>query len=530
MESIPRTTPPAAGSSEPAGITTATSQTPEAASSEVVLEARSIVKNYGSTKALQGADLVLRAGKVHALMGENGAGKSTLVKILVGATAPSAGVIALHGRGVKFTGVSDAIAAGIVPIYQQSTLFPNLTVLEHLVAIESAALSGLTHFSGARRRRHARNMLDRIGLLVNLDQMVASLSLGEKQLLEIARGLGRDCKVLVLDEPTAALSQADANHLFLALRRLAAQGVAILYISHKTDEIHQIADEITVLRDGVSVIAAASVKSTSIQAIVNAMVGHTFNVREKNLPTVGAVLLELNRAARYPESPEVSVAIREREILGLAGLVGSGAAEIGAILAGVLPCARGNLLVNGRPLSRMGDRTAAVAAGIGYVPPDRIADGLFPGQTALRNASASVLAHLGRFGWLSQRTEYARLSRVFSGVTLTPNEPWRVVEEFSGGNQQKVLLARNLAVINVKALVLVEPTRGVDVGAREIIHEEIVRAARNGLAIALVSTDLEELTSLSHRIAIVRGGRIVEELPRFSSPAAVTKAMLGENR
>ena len=155
MESIPRTAPPAAGSSEPAGITTATSQTPETASSEVVLEARSIVKNYGSTKALQGADLVLRAGKVHALMGENGAGKSTLVKILVGATAPSAGVIALHGRGVKFTGVSDAIAAGIVPIYQQSTLFPNLTVLENLFAFETAALSGLTHFSGARRRRHA---------------------------------------------------------------------------------------------------------------------------------------------------------------------------------------------------------------------------------------------------------------------------------------------------------------------------------------------------------------------------------------
>jgi ABC-type sugar transport system ATPase subunit len=530
MESRPDKASPGVGSNSPTSTASATSEALDTPSSDVVLKARSIVKNYGSTKALQGADLVLGAGRVHALMGENGAGKSTLVRILVGATAPSAGTIALHGRTLKFNGVSDAIAAGIVPIYQQSTLFPNLTVLENLFAFETAALPGFVNFSSPRRRRLAQRMLDRIGLSVALDRAVGTLSLGEKQLLEIARGLGHDCKVLILDEPTAALSQADANRLFLALRRLAVQGVAILYISHKTDEIQQIADEITVLRDGVSVIAAAPLKSTSIQAIVNAMVGHTFSVGEKNLPAVGVPLLELDRAARYAGSPEVSVMVRACEILGVAGLAGSGAEEIGAILAGVLPCVRGNLLVNGRPLSRMGDRAVAVAAGIGYVPPDRIADGLFPGQMALRNASASALAHLGRFGWLNQRMEFTRLSRVLSAVTLTPNEPWRVIEEFSGGNQQKVLLARNLAVIEVKALVLVEPTRGVDVGAREIIHEEIVRAARNGLAIALVSTDLEELTSLSHRIAIVRGRRIVEELPRFSSPAAVAKAMLGESR
>jgi ABC-type sugar transport system ATPase subunit len=497
-------------------------------SSAWVLEARSVVKNYGSTKALQGADLVLHAGRIHALMGENGAGKSTLVKILVGATAPSAGTIRLHGRAVNFTGVADAIAAGIAPIYQQSTLFSNLTVLENLFAFETAALHGLADFNNAKRRCLAQSMLDRIGLTVELDRPVASLSLGEKQLLEIARGLGRECKVLVLDEPTAALSQADTSRLFATLRRLAEHGVAILYISHKTDEIQKIADEITVLRDGVSVLAAAPLKSTSIQSIVNAMVGHAFNVGEKRLPAVAAPMLTLERATRSIGDPEVSLVVRRSEILGIAGLAGSGAEDIGAILAGALPCVSGTLHIDGQPLSCLGDRPAAVAAGIGYVPPDRVANGLFPRQIALFNASASILHHLGRFGWIRRRKEWARLAQVLANVRLTPNEPWRLIEEFSGGNQQKVLLARNLALVDIKALILVEPTRGVDVGARDSIHEQIVRAARNGSAIVLVSTDLEELTSLAHRIAIVRGRRIAAELPHLSTPSDVAKAMLGD--
>jgi ABC-type sugar transport system ATPase subunit len=496
--------------------------------SEPVLEVRSVVKNYGSTRALQGADLVLRAGRIHALMGENGAGKSTLVKILVGATAPSAGTITLHGRTVKFAGVADAIAAGIVPIYQQSTLFSNLTVLENLFGFEIATRPGFANFNNAKRRLLAQCMLDRIGLAVELDRPVASLSLGEKQLLEIARGLGRECKVLVLDEPTAALSQADTSRLFSTLRRLAEHSVAILYISHKTDEIQKIADEITVLRDGVSVLAAAPLKSTSIQSIVNAMVGHAFNVGEKNLPAVAAPVLTLDRATRAVGDPEVSLVVRRSEILGIAGLAGSGAEDIGAILAGALPCVSGTLHIDGQPLNCLGDRAAAVSAGIGSVPPNRIANGLFPRHIALLNASASILAHLSRFGWINRRKEIARLSQVLANVRLTPNEPWRLIEEFSGGNQQKILLARNLALVGIKALVLVEPTRGVDVGARDVIHEQIMAAARNGSAIALVSTDLEELTSLSHRIVIVRGRRIATELPHLSTPSVVAKAMLGE--
>jgi ABC-type sugar transport system ATPase subunit len=494
---------------------------------DVLLEARAIVKEYGSTRALQGADLILRAGRIHALMGENGAGKSTLVQILVGAAAPTSGTIALQRSPVTFGGVSDAIAAGVVPIYQQSSLFPNLTVLENLFAFETAASHGVAGHQSVQRRRLAQQMLNRIGLAVPLDQPVASLSLGEKQLLEIARGLGRDCKLLVLDEPTAALSQADTNRLFAALRQLASAGVGILYISHKTDEIAQIADEITVLRDGVCVISGAPLKSTSMQAIVSAMVGHAFNVGEKNLPAVGSSVLTLVGASRRTGDPEVSITVHACEILGIAGLAGSGAEEIGAMLAGALACPHGALTVNGRPVGRMGDRAAAVAAGIGYVPADRSADGLFPGHDALRNASASILDHLTKFGLLSRSAESIRLTAALTDVSLLPNQPRRLIEEFSGGNQQKVLLARNLAVVDIKALVLVEPTRGVDVGARDIIHNRILKAAAEGLAIALISTDLEELTSLSHRIAIVRDHRLTAELPRLSSPADVASAMLG---
>jgi ABC-type sugar transport system ATPase subunit len=503
---------------------------PQAATNEVLLEARAVVKEYGSTKALQGANLVLRAGRIHALMGENGAGKSTLVQILVGAAVPTSGVIAMQGRPVSFDGVSEALAAGVVPIYQQSSLFPNLTVLENLFAFETAASHGVAGHKSARRRRSAKQMLNRIGLAVLLDQPVASLSLGEKQLLEIARGLGRDCKLLVLDEPTAALSQADTNRLFAALRQLASAGVGILYISHKTNEIAQIADEITVLRDGVCVISGAPLKSTSMQTIVSAMVGHAFNVGEKNLPVVRAPVLALVGAALRIGDPEVSITVRASEILGIAGLAGSGAEEIGAMLAGALACSRGVLSVNGRPVGRSGDRATAVAAGIGYVPADRSVDGLFPGHDALRNASASVLDHLTKFGLLSRSAESIRLSAALTNVSLTPNQPRRLIDEFSGGNQQKVLLARNLAVADIKALVLVEPTRGVDVGARDIIHDRILMAAAEGLAVVLVSTDLEELTSLSHRVAIIRDRRLTTELPRLSSPAAVAGAMLGENQ
>jgi ribose transport system ATP-binding protein/rhamnose transport system ATP-binding protein len=278
------------------------------------------------------------------------------------------------------------------------------------------------------------------------------------------------------------------------------------------------------------VISGAPLKSTSMQAIVSAMVGHAFNVGEKILPVVGAPVLALVGAARRTGDPEVSITVHACEILGIAGLAGSGAEEIGAMLAGALVCSHGALNINGRPVGTMGDRAAAVAAGIGYVPADRSVDGLFPGHNALRNASASVLDHLTKFGLLSRRAESIRLSAALTDVSLTPNQPQRLIDEFSGGNQQKVLLARNLAVVDIKALVLVEPTRGVDVGARDIIHDRILKAAAEGLAVVLVSTDLEELTSLSHRVAIVRDRRLTTELPRLSSPAAVAGAMLGESQ
>jgi ABC-type sugar transport system ATPase subunit len=468
------------------------------------LQAVGITKRYGGVSALKGANFQLRAGEVHALMGENGAGKSTLARILAGSARADGGRISLDGTPVEITTPLDAQRLGIGIIYQELDLFDSLTVGENIVI-------GNLHFperslvSFRRMEAFCRPFLDQVGLTCDTRQTAATLSIGQKQLLAIARALSMNARILLMDEPTSSLFDDAAERLFGLIASLKQRGVSIVYVSHKMDEIFRVCDRATVMRDGETV-GTVEISCTSVNELIRMMVGRELQFSSRpECRTPGETVLTAENLTTT-KLKNVSFELRSGEVLGVAGLVGSGRSELGAALFGIDSIASGTVRVKGKLRSIHAPRDA-MASGIGLLPEDRGLQGLMMRMSVLHNATLAVLPEISSMGFIHRRREYDLLGPVARQLALNSPSTAAPVSQLSGGNQQKVLLARWL-LFNPGILFLDDPTRGIDIGAKQDIYRIIEELAAAGKAIILVSSELPELLRCCDRILVLSEGRV----------------------
>jgi rhamnose transport system ATP-binding protein len=495
---------------------------------EVLLAARGVKKAYAGVHALRSASFELRSGEIHALVGENGAGKSTLVRVVTGAVQPDAGELLLHGRAIPHNSPRIARSLGIAAIYQQPALFPDLTVAEN-IALGLEPGGSWRRVDWSKRRSRARQLLALAGARIDPESDAGALSMPEQQLVEIARALGADARVLILDEPTASLSEDDALNLFRVLRRLRDEGVGMIYISHRLEELPAIADRVTVMRDGAT-IDTRDVAGVSRQELIQLMVGRELTaVFPKRVVARGEVVLELRElGSRSAGVGGVSLELRAGEIFGLAGLVGAGRSELARVLFGLDPADAGELLLRGRPL-RIASPGQALAAGIAYLPEDRRRHGVILEMPIDANISLASLDRLSRASGLDVRRERELALDYVRRLAIKTPALYAPVATLSGGNQQKVALSRWLAT-KPSVLILDEPTQGVDVGAKAEIHALMVDLAEQGAAILMISSELPEVLGMSDRIGVMRGGRLAGVLDRAAAtPEGILALALGEH-
>ena len=477
-------------------------------------------KSFGGVPALRGASLTLTSGETTGLVGENGAGKSTLVKVLAGVHLADSGTLQLDGAEVEFRSPADSLRAGIAVIHQEPTLFPDLTVAENIFMGSQPLRRGLIGWRVMRSR--AAELLGRLDSTLSPSALVSSLSIAEQQIVDIAKALSQDAKVLVMDEPTAALSGAEVKDLLALVRQLNQRGVAILYISHRLDEVLAVSHRITVLRDGATV-ADARASEFDENRIVSAMVGRELSeIYPALAEPVGGTRLAVEGLSRTGEYRDVSFTVDAGEIVGLAGLIGAGRTELARTIFGLTRADAGRVLVSGTPL-RGGDSRRATRAGVAYVPEDRRQHGLVLPFTIASNVSMAALDAFSRFGLVSRRREQASALDYITALQVRATGPDQQSGTLSGGNQQKVVLAKWL-VTKPSVLILDEPTRGVDVGAKAEVYRIIAELAEQGLAVVLISSELPEVLAMSHRILVFREGRVAGELARDDADeAAVMK-------
>ncbi|MFT3850238.1 MAG: sugar ABC transporter ATP-binding protein [Propionivibrio sp.] len=479
-----------------------------------ILQIRDVRKRFQATCALDGVSLDIRAGEVHALLGENGAGKLTLLKILAGAQRPDGGEILLDGVPVRFDSPNAALEQGIATIYQEFSLFPNLTVAENIaVGRLPRKPTGFVDWPSLTER--ARSVLERIGITLDLKRSASGLSVAEQQLVEIARALALDARVIIMDEPTATLSVQEVARLQALIAELRANGTAILFVTHRLEEVKAFCDRYTILRDGIQV-GSGHVVHVSIDDLVRRMIGRPlFDEADPEPREPGPVVLEIRRLStsghgvdgRTTALHDVSLEARRGEILGIAGLVGSGRTELARAIFGADAIERGEILLDGQPL-RIRSPQDAIRQGIGLVPEDRKQQAIFSRLSITDNFAMASLRRLSnRFGFLDTARLREELERFTASFGIRMASSQQAIGTLSGGNQQKVILARWLA-LHPRVLIVDEPTRGIDIGAKAEVHHLLVTLARSGVAVIVISADLSELTGLADRIVTLRAGRI----------------------
>lgn len=490
-----------------------------------ILRYENISKSFPGVQALRDVSFEIRAGECHALVGENGAGKSTLGKITAGIHRPDGGTLYLDGRPVNFSIPLDAVRAGVGMVHQELCFCPNLTVAENLCLGKLPTRMGFLDRGEMRRR--ARAMLAEIGANIDVDLPLSALSTGQEQMVQIAGAVGTGARIIVFDEPTSSLASAEAERLFELIDRLKARGATLIYVSHRLEEIKRLCDRITVLRDGQHV-ETADVADMSIDTIVQRMIGRSV---EQYYPehlngAPGAERLRVEGLTSPGKFADISFEIRAGEVVGLAGLVGAGRSEVAQAIFGLDHQVTGKIYINGRPVTIRSPRQA-MALGIGLLPEDRKKQGLVLSMGGRHNLSLPILDRLSVAGFVKTRPERAMTRQYFDRLRVRTPHMDAATWSLSGGNQQKIAMAKWLAS-ECDILLIDEPTRGVDVGAKAEIHALIDELAREGAAILLISSELPEVLNLSTRIIVLREGRQMGELSRKeATQEALMRLMAG---
>ena len=478
---------------------------------EHILELKNISKSFSGVEVLHEVSFAVRPGEVHALLGENGAGKSTLVKIITGVHHPDKGEVFLQDEPVHFRDSRDSRQAGIAAIYQELSLFPDLDVAENIFAGRQPVTSA-RRVDWRKLYAEAGKLLESLGVKLDLKEKARTLTIAQQQMVEIARAFSINARILIMDEPTSSLTLNEVSDLFRLVRRLRSDGTAIIFISHRLEELFELADRVTVLRDG-SYVDTRWMKDITRDDLIRMMVGRTINnLFPKQDVVAGDVVLKVQNLTRAGAFQDVSFELRRGEILGMAGLVGAGRTNVARAIFGVEPPTAGKIQIEGRDVAITSPQQA-IKLGLAYVPEDRQLHGLIPTMPLTPNISLPTLHRYARNGWLQDKLERTSAYKAACQMEVRANNIWQLARELSGGNQQKVVLAKWLST-KPRILILDEPTRGIDVGTKAAVHGLMSNLAAEGLAILMISSELPEILGMSDRVIVMREGYLTGHFSR----------------
>ncbi len=476
-----------------------------------ILEARGVTKRFPGVVALDGVSFRLLPGEVHALVGENGAGKSTLIKVITGVYRPEKGSILFRGEEVSFASPRESQAAGISTIYQEINLIPMRSVAQNVfLGREPRSRFGLT--DTRRMNREAAEILGRYGIQTDVTRPLETLGLGTQQMVAIARAVSLEARVVIMDEPTSSLEPREVETLFRVIRQLRDEGVGVVYVSHHLDELYEICERVTVLRDG-KLVHSGPLAELSKLELISTMLGRELSAVERGATSFGEhegsseePVLQARNLTRRHILDGVTFDVRPGEVVGLAGLLGAGRSETAKAVFGAQPLDSGEVEVDGKSV-KAGSPSSAIKAGVAFLPEDRKAEGIIPDLSVKENIVAAAMPRLSRAGLVSEKAQDELVRRFMSRLGIKASSPNQPVGELSGGNQQKVLLARWLC-LNPKVLILDEPTRGIDVGAKAEVQKLIDELAEDGLGVVMISSELQEVVEGSDRVVVLRNGTV----------------------